>query len=68
MYLSDICTIPVNLAGLPAISLPCGSAQGLPIGLQLIGPALKEQRLLRAAYAYEQVAGVAPLCPTMEVR
>ena len=55
MYLSDIYTISVNLAGLPAISVPCGfSKGGLPIGLQLIGRAFEEETLLRAAHAYEQ--------------
>ena len=55
MYLSDIFTISVNLAGLPAIALPCGfSRAGLPIGMQLIGRAFQEDTLLRAAYAYEQ--------------
>ena len=54
MYLIDVCTLPVNIAGLPAISVPCGFSQGLPVGLQLIGPHLSEQRLLRIAYAYEQ--------------
>lgn len=55
MYLSDIYTISVNLAGLPAISLPCGfSKAGLPIGLQLIGRAFEEETILRAAHAYEQ--------------
>ncbi|MDX1978046.1 MAG: Asp-tRNA(Asn)/Glu-tRNA(Gln) amidotransferase subunit GatA [Pseudanabaenaceae cyanobacterium bins.68] len=55
MYLSDLMTIPVNLAGLPALSLPCGfSSAGLPIGLQLIGNALGEVKLLQTAYAYEQ--------------
>jgi aspartyl-tRNA(Asn)/glutamyl-tRNA(Gln) amidotransferase subunit A len=55
MYLSDIFTISVNLAGLPAIALPCGfSRAGLPIGLQLIGRAFQEETLLRAAHAYEQ--------------
>lgn len=54
MYLSDIYTISVNLAGLPAIALPCGfSKGGLPIGLQLIGRAFEEETLLRAANAYE---------------
>lgn len=58
MYLQDICTIPVNLAGVPGISLPCGySAAGLPIGLQIIGRPLAEETLLRAAYTYEQNAG-----------
>jgi aspartyl-tRNA(Asn)/glutamyl-tRNA(Gln) amidotransferase subunit A len=54
MYLSDIATIPVNLAGLPAISLPCGSAKGLPIGLQIIGRAFAEEIILRTAFTYEQ--------------
>ena len=55
MYLSDIFTISVNLAGLPAIALPCGfSKAGLPIGLQLIGRAFEEETVLRAAHAYEQ--------------
>jgi aspartyl-tRNA(Asn)/glutamyl-tRNA(Gln) amidotransferase subunit A len=54
MYLSDIATIPVNLAGLPAISLPCGFAGSLPIGLQLIGKAFGEETLLRAAFTFEQ--------------
>jgi aspartyl-tRNA(Asn)/glutamyl-tRNA(Gln) amidotransferase subunit A len=55
MYLSDIHTIPVNLAGIPAISIPCGfSRQGLPIGLQLIGKHFDEGMLLRVAYTFEQ--------------
>ena len=54
MYLSDIYTVPVNLAGLPGISMPCGMAAGLPVGLQLIGPPLSEPTLLRLAHAYEQ--------------
>lgn len=54
MYLSDIATIPVNLAGLPALSLPCGFSNGLPIGLQLIGKAFEETVILQAAFAYEQ--------------
>ena len=54
MYLIDVCTLPVNIAGLPAISIPCGFSQGLPVGMQLIGPHLSEQRLLSIAYAYEQ--------------
>ncbi|MBW4514083.1 MAG: Asp-tRNA(Asn)/Glu-tRNA(Gln) amidotransferase subunit GatA [Timaviella obliquedivisa GSE-PSE-MK23-08B] len=56
MYLSDLMTIPVNLAGLPGLSLPCGfDQQGLPIGLQIIGNVLREDLVLQAAYAYEQV-------------
>ena len=59
MYLSDICTIPVNLAGLPAISLPCGlDHSNLPIGLQIIGRPLDEARILQVAYAFEKERGV----------
>lgn len=55
MYLSDIATIPANLAGLPGISLPCGLADnGLPIGLQLVGAAVSDAHVLKAAYALEQ--------------
>jgi aspartyl-tRNA(Asn)/glutamyl-tRNA(Gln) amidotransferase subunit A len=55
MYLSDLMTIPVNLAGLPGLSLPCGfDEKGLPIGLQIIGNVLREDLVLQAAYAYEQ--------------
>lgn len=54
MYLSDVCTIPVNLAGLPGISLPCGLSGGLPIGLQIIGKPFDESSLLTASYAFEQ--------------
>ncbi len=54
MYLSDIYTISVNLAGLPAMALPCGfSGRGLPIGLQLIGRPFQEETILRAARCYE---------------
>ncbi|WP_214628349.1 Asp-tRNA(Asn)/Glu-tRNA(Gln) amidotransferase subunit GatA [Paenibacillus agaridevorans] len=53
MYLNDICTIPVSLAGVPAISVPCGQADGLPIGLQIIGKAFDESTVLRAAHAFE---------------
>ncbi len=59
MYLADLLTIPANLAGLPAISLPCGfDSAGLPIGLQLISNVLDESRLLQVAYQYEQTANV----------
>ncbi len=59
MYLADLLTIPANMAGLPAISLPCGfDSQGLPIGLQLITGVLQEPRLLQVAHHYEQAAQV----------
>jgi aspartyl-tRNA(Asn)/glutamyl-tRNA(Gln) amidotransferase subunit A len=54
MYLADVFTLALNLAGLCGISIPCGFADGLPIGLQLIGNAFAEPMVLRAAYAYEQ--------------
>jgi len=55
MYLSDVYTISANLAGIPAISLPCGfTDQGLPIGLQVLGPTLGDEAVLQAAYAFEQ--------------
>ncbi len=55
LYLADVLTIAVNLAGIPGISVPCGFGAGsLPIGLQLLGPAFGEEKVLRAAYAYEQ--------------
>ncbi|MFQ5860512.1 MAG: Asp-tRNA(Asn)/Glu-tRNA(Gln) amidotransferase subunit GatA [Dehalococcoidia bacterium] len=54
MYLSDICTIPANMAGIPAISIPCGTVEGLPVGMQLMAKPLGEETLLRLAYAYEQ--------------
>ncbi len=54
MYLSDVFTIPVNLAGICAISIPCGFSEGLPVGLQIMGPAFGEEIILKVAYAYEQ--------------
>jgi len=59
MYLSDVCTVTVNLAGVPALALPCAFAEGLPVGMQLIGAPLSEALLLRAGYAFEQVSGLA---------
>ncbi|MFC5704408.1 Asp-tRNA(Asn)/Glu-tRNA(Gln) amidotransferase subunit GatA [Cohnella faecalis] len=53
MYLNDIVTIPVSLAGVPAVSVPCGLADGLPVGLQIIGKPFDEATVLRAAHAYE---------------
>lgn len=57
MYLSDICTIPANLAGIPAISVPCGVASGLPVGLQIMGKHFDEVTLLNAAFAFERAFG-----------
>jgi len=54
MYLSDICTLPINIAGIPAISIPAGFAGNLPIGMQIIGKPFSEETLFRVAYAYEQ--------------
>jgi len=54
LYMADVFTVPINLAGVPAVSLPCGFAGHLPIGLQLIGRHFEEDLVLKAAYAYEQ--------------
>jgi len=55
MYLADIFTVPVNLAGLPAISLPCGYAHNLPVGLQIIGNQFEENKILTLAEIYEKM-------------
>jgi aspartyl-tRNA(Asn)/glutamyl-tRNA(Gln) amidotransferase subunit A len=55
MYLSDACTLPVNIAGLPGVSIPCGLSEGLPVGLQIIGGAWTEATVLRTARAYEGI-------------
>ena len=69
MYLEDICTVPANLAGIPGISIPAGmSSNNLPIGLQLLGPAMGEETLLRAAFTFEQARPDCQLvAPTGEV-
>jgi len=54
MYLSDVCTLPINIAGVPAISIPAGFAHGLPIGMQIMGKPFNEETMLRIAFAYEQ--------------
>jgi aspartyl-tRNA(Asn)/glutamyl-tRNA(Gln) amidotransferase subunit A len=54
MYLTDILTVPVNLAGIPAISVPCGTAEGMPVGLQIMGRPWEDERVIDVAYAYEQ--------------
>ena len=53
MYMSDYCTVPMSLAGIPAISIPCGLSEGLPVGLQITGPAFSENQLLGVAHALE---------------
>ena len=60
MYLADACTVPVNMAGLPGLSVPAGLSDGLPVGLQLIGPPWSELALLRLARGYEAITAMAP--------
>jgi aspartyl-tRNA(Asn)/glutamyl-tRNA(Gln) amidotransferase subunit A len=65
MYLNDACTLPVNIAGLPGISVPCGLADGLPVGFQVIGRAFDEPTVLRVADAYQRAAGFADMRPPL---
>ncbi len=66
MYLSDVYTVTINLAGIAGLSVPCGfDGQGLPIGLQLLGPAFQEDRLLRVGHVYEQATGWHTRRPTV---
>lgn len=67
MYLSDLFTIPVNMAGLPAISIPCGFSQGMPVGLQIIGRPFDEETILQVAYNFEQNTPHHKLKPQLEV-
>ena len=57
LYLADVNTVPINLAGVPSLSIPCGSSAGLPIGLQLVGKHFEEDRIVRAALAFEMLYG-----------
>ena len=67
MYMGDICTVAVNIAGLPAISIPAGlDKKGMPIGIQLIANSLDERKLLTAAFAYERETGYEKLRPTVK--
>ena len=61
MYLADVLTIPPNMAGLPSLSIPCGLSEGLPVGLQLVGPQFSENALFRAAHALERAIGFDPV-------
>lgn len=65
MYLSDVFTIPVNMAGIPGISVPAGMADSLPVGLQILGPAFGEETILRLAYTYEQATAWHTLRPAL---
>ena len=65
MYLIDVCTLPVNIAGLPGLSVPCGFSNGLPVGMQLIGPHFSESMLLRTAHAYEVATHWSEARPTL---
>ena len=67
MYMGDICTVAVNIAGLPAISIPAGlNKKGMPIGIQLIANSFDESKLLTAAFAYERETGYEKLRPTVK--
>ncbi|MEA4924987.1 MAG: Asp-tRNA(Asn)/Glu-tRNA(Gln) amidotransferase subunit GatA [Syntrophomonadaceae bacterium] len=68
LYMNDILTVPVNMAGLPGMSIPCGFDRGMPIGMQLIGKAFDEGTLYKAAYAFEQNTGYHNLKPELGVK
>jgi aspartyl-tRNA(Asn)/glutamyl-tRNA(Gln) amidotransferase subunit A len=55
MYLADVCTLPISLAGVPGLTIPCGFSDGLPVGLQLVGRPFDEATLLRVGDAYQRV-------------
>lgn len=66
MYMSDVCTVPINIAGVCAMSLPCGMSQGLPVGLQLIGNYFEESKLLHIGYAYQKNTDWHKLSPVIK--
>jgi len=68
MYLSDVCTLPINIAGVPAISIPAGFADGLPVGMQIIGKPFGEETILKVAYAYEQATEWHKRKPQMQLK
>jgi len=68
MYLSDVCTLPINIAGVPAVSIPAGFADGLPIGMQIIGKPFSEETIFKIAYAYEQATEWHQRRPKIESR
>lgn len=68
LYMNDILTVPVNMAGLPGISIPCGFIEGLPVGMQLIGKPFDEGTILKAAYAFEQNTGYHEQSPRLGVK
>ncbi len=65
MYLSDICTLPINIAGIPGISVPAGFVDGLPVGMQILGNHFAEETLLRVAFAFEQATGWSRMRPEL---
>jgi aspartyl-tRNA(Asn)/glutamyl-tRNA(Gln) amidotransferase subunit A len=68
MYLSDVYTVPANIAGICAVSVPAGFYRGLPIGLQILGPPLGEATILRAAHAFQEVTDFHHRHPLLEAR
>ena len=68
MYLSDVCTLPINIAGVPAISIPAGFSNGLPIGMQIIGKPFDEKTILQIAFAYEQASAWRSIKPRIPIQ
>lgn len=65
MYLSDVCTVPVNIAGLPAMSIPCGFSSGMPVGLQIIGRHFSEEEIINTAYIFQTLTNFHKIKPSM---